>query len=211
MKDTKDTIPKTISKKKVLIVEGEDEVNFFTALLEHMRITGFEIHGIGGKDKFKSIFPALVRMPGFSDVEVLAVVRDADKDADAAFKSVRNILEREGLKPPIKMNQFSNKSKPIVGIFIMPGNSDTGMLEDLCLKTVENHPAMKCVNSFIDCVSKLDNPPNNISKAKAQVFLAAMPKLVNSVGLGAKKRYWNFNSKELTNLKSFITWAQSIV
>ena len=86
----------------------------------------------------------------------------------------------------------------------MPGNSDAGMLEDLCLKTVEHHPAMHCVELFIDCISKLEKPPNNITKAKAQAFLAAMPKLANSVGVGAQKGYWNFNSEELTDLKSFI-------
>ena len=199
-----DTI--TISKKKVLVVEGQDERNFFEALLEHMGITDYEIHSVDGKDKFKNVLPALVRTTGFSDVEVLAVIRDADEDADAAFKSIKNILKKEGLKPPTRMNKFSRTTdKPIVGIFIMPGNSDTGMLEDLCLRTVETHPAMICVNSFVDCVLKLNAPPRNLSKAKAQVFLAAMPEIVNSVGIGAKKRYWNFDSEELSDLKSFIS------
>lgn len=86
----------------------------------------------------------------------------------------------------------------------MPGNSDTGMLEDLCLKTVGEHPAMECVNAFIDCASGLNNPPKIMAKAKAQVFLAAMPKIANSVGVGAQKGYWNFNSDELDNLISFM-------
>ena len=86
----------------------------------------------------------------------------------------------------------------------MPGNSDAGMLEDLCLKTVENHPVMNCVNPFVDCISKLEEAPNNMAKAKAQAFLAAMPELANSVGVGAQKGYWDFNSEELTELKLFI-------
>ena len=86
----------------------------------------------------------------------------------------------------------------------MPGNSDAGMLEDLCLKTVENHPAMGCVQPFTSCISELEESPNNIVKAKAQAFLAAMPELANSVGVGAQKGYWNFKSEELTDLKSFI-------
>ncbi len=194
-----------ISKKKVLAVEGEDEGNFFEVLLEHMGITDCEIHPVGGKNQFKNKLPALVRMTGFSDVEVLAVIRDADENASAAFKNIRNILKKEGLKAPTRMNQFSsNTDKPIVGIFIMPGNSDTGMLEDLCLRTVEDHPAMRCVNSFIDCVLKLDKPPKNPSKARAQAFLAAMSDIANSVGIGAKKGFWDFDSKELSDLKSFI-------
>jgi hypothetical protein len=192
-----------ICLKKIIAVEGQDEVYFLDALLRNMKITGMEIRAVGGKQQFKDKLPALVRMSGFSDVEVLAIIRDADNDANGAFESIRNILKKEKLKPPIQANQFSEGS-PKIGIFIMPGNSDTGMLEDLCLQTVAHHPAMDCVRPFANCISELEESPNNIVKAKAQAFLAAMPKLVNSVGLGAQKGYWDFNSEELTDLKSFI-------
>lgn len=195
--------PKPIREKKVLAVEGKDEVNFFEALLKHLGIAGFEIRDVGGKDQFKKKLPALVHTSGFSDVEVLVVVRDAEGDADAAFDSVRNVLRDQRLEPPDRINQFSN-GNPRIGVFIMPGNSDTGMLEDLCLKTVGEHPAMECVNAFIDCASGLNNPPKIMAKAKAQVFLAAMPKIANSVGVGAQKGYWNFNSDELNDLRSFM-------
>jgi len=195
--------PKPIREKKVFAVEGKDEVNFFEALLKHLGITGFDIRDVGGKDKFKKKLPALAHTSGFSDIEVLVVVRDADNDPDAAFDSVRKVLRSQKLEPPDRMNQFSD-GNPRIGIFIMPGNSDTGMLEDLCLKTVEEHPAMECVNAFIDCASGLNDPPKIVAKAKAQAFLAAMPEIVNSVGVGAQKGYWNFDSDELDNLRSFI-------
>ena len=195
--------PKPIREKKVLAVEGKDEVNFFEALLKHLGIASFEIRDVGGKDQFKKKLPALVHTSGFSDVDVLVVVRDADDDPDAAFDSVRNVLLHQRLEPPERINQFSD-GNPRIGVFIMPGNSDTGMLEDLCLKTVGEHPAMECVNAFIDCASGLNNPPKIMAKAKAQVFLAAMPKIVNSVGVGAQRGYWNLDSDELDNLRSFI-------
>jgi hypothetical protein len=137
-------MPDIIRQKKVLAVEGKDEVNFFHALLEYVGITDYE-----------------------------------------------------------NINQFSY-GKPKIGIFIMPGNSDTGMLEDLCLETVKDHPAMECVNTFIDCVSKLESPPNNLAKAKAQAFLAAMLNIVNSVGVAAQKQYWDFDSEVLTEIKTFL-------
>jgi len=192
-----------IHEKTVLAVEGKDEVNFFGALLEYLEIAGSDIRDLGGKDKFKVKLPALVKMRGFSDVEVLAVIRDADKDADAAFDSVRDVLAKEGLEPPARMNRFSD-GNPVIGIFIMPGDSDHGMLEDLCLRTVKDHPAMKCVDIFVNCVAELDHPPKISAKAKAQAFLAAMPEIVNSVGVAARKRYWNFNSNELSDLITFV-------
>ncbi|MBC8234641.1 hypothetical protein H8E77_34290 [bacterium] len=181
-------MPDIIRHKKVIAVEGKDEVEFFRALFRYIEITDIEIYNVRGKEQFKTKLPALVRMPGFSDVEAFAVIRDADKNANAAFQSISGTLRKQHLESPNQMNQFS-EGKPKIGIFIMPGNSDEGMLEDLCLKTVQSHLAMKCVDAFSDCVSKLEIPPRNMSKAKAQAFLAAMPEITNSVGIGAHKGY----------------------
>ncbi|OHB68032.1 MAG: hypothetical protein A2Y77_01750 [Planctomycetes bacterium RBG_13_62_9] len=78
------------------------------------------------------------------------------------------------------------------------------MLEDLCLGTVKDHDAMRCVKSFARCVQRLPDPPRNPSKAKCQAFLAAQPEIVNSVGLGAHKGYWDFSSVVLDELKAFL-------
>ena len=196
-------MPEVIREKKVVVVEGKDEIDFFESLLRYLEITDVEVHEVAGKGNFKRKLPALVRMHGFSDVEALVVIRDADNDANAAFDSIRNLLIKQDLDPPEQVNQFS-QGEPKIGIFIMPGNSDTGMLEDLCLKTVKNHPAMECVEIFIDCASKLDEMPKNLTKAKAQAFLAAMPEPGNTTGIGALKGYWDFDSEELTDLKTFV-------
>jgi len=213
MHEAKDD-PAPIKSKKILGVEGTDEKNFFDALLKYMGIMDFDIREVGGKDRFKDKLPALRIAPGFSNadgspfVTHLAIVRD--KNSDNAFKSVVGILKKEGFTPPNKHGQFSNGS-PKVGIFIMPGETIEGtMLEDLCLKTVENYPAMKCVSEFATCVSDLESNPKNISKAKvqifkAQVFLAAQSEVVDSVGLGAQKKYWNFDSPALDELKQFLS------
>ncbi len=192
-----------ISKSKILAVEGKDEVNFFEALFRCMGINDVQMMDVAGKGNYEKILPALVKTKGFSAVTALAIVRDADISADAAFQSVVNILAKLSLNFPNQKNTFSS-GNPKVGIFIMPGDSNEGMLEDLCLRTSANHPAMKCVNAFGDCVSKLENPPKNMAKAKAQAFLAAMPDIANCVGIGAQKGCWSFDSPELNDLKAFL-------
>lgn len=204
----------SISSKKVLAVEGKDDRNFFESLLKHIGITDFEICDVGGKVQFRKKLPALVKSRGFfladgsSFVTHLAIIRD--KDEDDAFDSIANIVNETGLTPPTKHSEFSN-GKPKVGVFVMPGEtiSDGTMLEDLCLKTVESHPAMACVNEFASCISALEPAVKNIPKAKvqvfrAQVFLAAQPEIVDSVGLGAQKKYWDFESPALDELKEFL-------
>ena len=193
-----------IKSNKVLAVEGKDEFNFFDALFKHIGINDVQIEPVGGKDQFKYKLPALVKAAGFSDVEIFAVIRDADINANNAFRSVKNILKKQGFNLPNNINEF-RAGTPKVGIYIMPGNSDEGMLEDLCLSSVMNTSAMPCVNHFLECCKSLDVVPSNLSKSGAQAYLAAMPKIVNCVGLGAKRGYWDFDSQELSDIKVFLS------
>ncbi len=194
--------------KKIIAVEGPDDDNFFDALLRRMNIKDYDIRFVGGKDEFKNKLPALKNVSGFFNangspfVTHLAIIRD--ENGDNAFESVTNIIKKEGFTPPKKHSLFSN-GNPKIGIFIMPGTTVKGtMLEDLCLKTVEKNPEMKCVNEFASCVSAMEPKPKNMSKAKAQTFLAAQPEIANSVGVGAQKGYWNFESTVLEELKQFL-------
>ena len=193
-----------IRNKKVMVVEGKDDVGFFVKMLDKLNIFGVYVASLGGKDKFNDDLPDLQKRPAFSDITHFGVIRD--QDIDNAFESVANILSRKmGFKNiPSENGQFVSGT-PLIGIFIMPGNSIRGKtLEDLCLKTVEDHPAMQCVNEFASCASALENKPKNMAKAKAQTFLAAQPEIVNSVGLGAEKNYWDFDSPSLNELKQFL-------
>lgn len=203
----------TITSRNVLAVEGQDEENFFGKLLWHVRLLDVQIECVGGKDRFRNKLRALLQTSGFfqadnsSFVEHLAIVRD--RDQDNAFESIANVVRKLGLTPPSKHGEFSD-GNPRVGIFIMPGEKVDGtMLEDLCLETVQDHEAMRCVEQFASCVEELSAPPKNLSKAKAQVFkahvfLAAQRETVDSVGLGAQKGYWNLDSPALGELKTFL-------
>jgi len=195
--------PKEIKNKKYIIVEGKDDVGFFIGFLNHIGIQDFFVWGIGGKGEFNNELPLLAKVPGFSDITHLVVVRD--RNGDDAFDSVANILERkmDFSNVPSQSGKFSG-GYPKIGIFIMPGEIEGRMLEDLCLKIVEKHPAMECVNDFASCVSKLESTPKNLSKTKVQAFLASQPEVANTIGLGAQKGYWDFNSPCLTELKQFL-------
>lgn len=193
----------TIKEESLILVEGQDEINFFKALGKHLRIGPFEIKESGGNKQFKRRFPAIVRTPGFKNVKKLLIIQDADENIKGTFQSLTDKLKKEKLKPPAKLEEFSTGT-PSVCIFLMPGNSENGMLEDLCLKTVHDDPGMKCVESFSDCVATLDEQPKNIAKAKAQVFLATKPKIQKAVGIAAQKGYWNLDSLKLDPIKDIL-------
>jgi len=170
---------------------------------ETCKKSDIQIEEAGGIHQFKNKFEDLSKIQGFKSLEVIGIIRDAEKNRMSAFDSICDTVKGFNLKPPSEGKTFSD-GKPAIGIFIMPGNSDVGMLENLCLETVINEPAMNCVNSFIECTKTLSSPPKNIEKARVQAFLAAMPEIRNSLGLGAQKGYWNFSSDKLSDLREFI-------
>jgi len=207
----------TLRRDKVLLVEGKDEANFFHALLEHQQLNDVQVIEIGGKDKFKSEFPAFITSPGFDNVKIYSIIRDADENVNSTFQSIKNILQKYNQPIPNKIEEFAEQGNKKVGIFIMPGNKAEGMLEDLCLNTVSDHPIIPCIDSYIECMeerltlektsikeaTKFDLP-RNISKAKAHIFISSMPELVNSVGLAALKGYWSLVHPSLNELKEFL-------
>ncbi len=79
------------------------------------------------------------------------------------------------------------------------------MLEDLCLKSIETTHGYQCVKQFIDCCCKEKKLKiKNISKAKVQAYLAIKSPIVNSLGTGAQKGYWDFDHRCFEDIKKFL-------
>lgn len=162
-----------ITQPRLLIVEGDDEVNFFQSFLDYLGIDDVQIQALGGIRQFRTKFKAVVSARGFSEVQSLAVVRDADKNAQAAFQSIRSVLQTNGLSPSNSPG-VSGNTLPKVTIHIIPNNQDDGMLENLCLESVADDPAMSCVHDFIGCISgKFDNIPHEEAKATVRTYLTS--------------------------------------
>ncbi len=209
----------TIEKDHLLLVEGKDEIGFFQALLKHIDVQDdIQIIEVGGKDKFKNEFPALLISPDFPAVKKYGIVRDADDNADNTFQSVKGLLTQHNQPTPKAPGEVISSNDVTTGVFIMPGNAEEGMLEDLCLSTVAHHPVSACVDEYIACLHKnLEHEkenipkdphkhyfPKNEAKAKMHVFLAGMNKFVPSLGIAAKKGYFNFNSEIFNDIKVFL-------
>ena len=201
---------KSIEKKKILFVEGQDEIYFFESLLEKKGIDDVQIIYTGGKEKFAIELPAKKNLPGFDDVTSLAVIHDADMDVQSTFQSICSTLRNNDLKCPQKLSSFVSSS-PRVGVFVIPDGKSRGKLESLCLSTVKSKGIINCVDSFIECVTQESRSsgssykkPKDFDKARCRAFLAAMERDTPALGIAAKRGYWDFNSKKLDPLLDFL-------
>jgi hypothetical protein len=193
-----------IQKSRLLIVEGKDEEEFLGALIADLGLQEIQVAGIGGKTKIRQNLKALVRRFSFSRVEALGVIRDADTDPSAAFKSVKAALAAAGLPSPKKPLQ-PVKGHPRVNVMILPSSDSKGALEDLCLEAVAHDPANTCVHEFFDCLKDKDlASPRELSKARIRVFLSSREDPTLPLGLAAIKGYWPFDNAAFEPLRQFL-------
>jgi hypothetical protein len=194
-----------IVSPKLICVEGKDEVNFFSALLTNLGIINVQIFDFEGKSNYKSKISALINMQGFESVEFFVLIRDADENPpDSAFTSLVSILGSVGLPQPAMDQKFST-GIPQVGIFIMPGDGQSGALEDLCLDSIQFSEHFSCVEEYFDCIdTELSHP----SKAKVLCYLAGKDPYSNSLGLAALKGHWDFSNDSFNDLIIFLKYLQ---
>jgi hypothetical protein len=166
-------VGKAITQPKVLLVEGKDERYLFTRLITDLALTNIEVRDIGGKTKFRDRLEALMKISGHENITSVGILRDADTNPDGAFQSVCDALQKAGLPRPIAPLQPVGDA-PQVTIMILPGGESPGMLEDVCLESVVDDPAMPCVDEFFQCLGEqIKALPRNLAKARVRAFLAS--------------------------------------
>lgn len=165
---------KPISKPKVILVEGKDEELFFSSMIERLDLTAeMDVRPIDGKDNLSAALKALRNDPGYLMLTSVGIIRDADNNADLAFRNVCSALQNARLPMPNHALE-STGDKPRVTVMILPVGKPTGMLEDVFLDSVAHDPAMKCVDGYFQCLTQcLYELPKSLSKAKVRAFLVS--------------------------------------
>ena len=198
--------PQQIEASTQLLVEGNDQVNFFEALVNHMGINGVQIQNFGGVNDFANFLETLASTPEFRDgVGSLGIIRDAERrSAQPAFQSVQDSLRRSGLPVPQQMLQRFGTS-PAVSVFILPDNESDGMLETLLCRTLANTPLDNCIDDFFECATTSTGTSlRRPDKSRAFAYIATKPNPNVSVGVAAKRKYWDLDHAALGGVRSFL-------
>lgn len=184
-------LPQKVESKYQLLVEGNDQRNFFNAFIGHLAIDDIQIQNFGGVRELKRYLSAFVNVPGFREtVQRVGIVRDAESSASSAFQSVQSSLERAGLAVP-EHPESASDGNPSIYVLILPGRGKSGMLENLLCETFAGSKEDECITSFFDCLS--ENGVGEIRrphKARAWAYLTTKPDPHHSVGYAASKGYW---------------------
>ena len=196
-----------IHADRLLLVEGRDEENVFNALMARClgAEAGIRLIAAGGVNKFPPNLGAIrIAARARPTLRSIGVVRDADDDADSAFRSVCDHLHNVGYLPPAARGEFSD-TIPSIGVFVVPDGSSPGALETLCRRSVDGTDAAGCVDEYIECLRRQDAMQSrNADKSFAHAYLAAMRDPLARVGEGAQSGVWKFESPAFAALSQFL-------
>ena len=187
-----------IERPKQVIVEGVDDVRVIEALCNHLRIGDVQFVPCGGYDSLRQFLRTFSVDPDFRQVRSLAVVVDADENPPGRRQGVADALASAGLPRPDQPLESVSESELTVAYLVVPHDPPGTMMEDVCLNSVSDDPAMGCVDQYLECVSRADTPgPRQVwmSKARAHAFLASRDRPDLRLGEAAERGIWRFESE----------------
>ena len=199
-----------ITEKNLIIVEGDDDAYLFEKLLEKLQITGVQLHSLRGDNRLlPKVLKVFKNRPNFDELENLGIILDANESKESKITSIKYHLQTNGYPVPQLMNKLSDEGSPHTCFLVIPPNHEKGNLEDLCLMSVKEDPAISCIDSLFECLSEniaKENYPKNISKAKVQVFMASRKESCPHLGIAAQKNYWIFDHHIFNDVKTFLNF-----
>jgi hypothetical protein len=205
-----------ITLTRLLLVEGKDQFYFFKALLRHLRLLKtIEIRNYGGRGQLADYLNVLPAIDGFLGVTSMGIVQDAECDPAGAFDAVRGALESARSRHPSepRWERLSVPAEPIlkageaptVSVFLLPDPGTPGMLEDLCLRSVQEEAALPCVETYFTCLGDRQvRISANVAKARLHAFLASRPRPDLLVGQAAEADYFPWDSPAFRPLQQFL-------
>lgn len=199
-------MPYEPSGPKVLLVEGKDPKRLVPHVMRYLGAGDLEIECFGGVEQLGPEIRALAKSTGFRGVKSLGIMRDAEGNAENAFASVAGAVTSAGLTPPSKIGELG-LGTPKVSILILPDDDNPGMLETVLLESVEDQPAMRCVEKLFECVRGTGDPlPRNKNKARVSAYLATRIEggKQKHIGESAGSKVWPFEHAAFQPLCRFL-------
>ena len=193
----------------VLLLEGKDDDSVFFHLLSYYQIPE-NLFKRKKKDGFSQIINHLDVELDASGLERLGIVVDADVDLLARWQSLRNKLITCGYTdvpnaPRPEGTMIQESDRPVVGVWIMPNNVHSGMLEDFIRTLVPDGDLLW--NRAENCVNEIPEPERRFSvasKAHIHTWLAWQEEPGTLMGAAINKRYLNADALSAQQLMGWI-------
>ena len=198
-----------------LLVEGNNDQHVVWAICEKYQISQtFDVIDCEGISRILERLPLDLKQEAVAAVGILV---DADQDLQKSWQSLHDRLTPYGYeisaKPtPQGFTHLPHDIYPSIGIWLMPDNLQSGMLEDFVRLLIRPNDLLE---PFVEQIlSQIDKQPtesryDDIHRAKAYIhtWLAWQKDPGTPMGLALTKTYLDHNAKLC---QSFVDWLNRL-
>ncbi|MEM7539667.1 MAG: DUF3226 domain-containing protein [Chloroflexota bacterium] len=199
----------------ILLVEGAEDQEFIYQLSNYYQIPRgtFSIENKRGYERLIKNLPIDIEIR--SDVKSIGIVVDADNDIQTRWQSICERLQESGYfnlpdRPLEEGLILEQDNMPTIGVWIMPDNAYSGILEDFAKMMVPDND--KLWQRAIHCVDQIPAEerrfmPTHTGKAYIHTWLAWQEEPGRPLGLSITKRYL---AGDANVAQSFAGWMKQL-
>lgn len=203
-----------MANDSVLLVEGQDDKHVTTNLLfAHQLDKQFVVKDKEGIDNLTGTLTIELRA---SELKRIGIIVDADTSLNERGTSLVSILTKAGYAnfpkiPSVAGTVVRQDGRPTVGIWLMPNNSDDGMIEDfVALLVPAEDPLLPRAQAAIDAIPLENRPfaPADRSKALIHTWLAWQNEPGVRMGAAVTRKYLEPQSPTAL---TFVAWLNQLL
>jgi hypothetical protein len=197
-----------------LLVEGNDDQHVIWSLCERFKIIeNFDVIDCIGWEG--ALEQAEIRIKNPNNNTIIGIVIDADLDLQTRWNKAIGTLKRQGYELPELPNPTGTiilqEGMPKIGIWLMPNNKISGMLEDFIEMLVpQNDKLLEIAKASLKQIEELEiNRYKEIHYKKALIhtWLAWQENPGTPMGLAITKKYLTTENEVCT---SFVSWLEKL-
>ncbi|ATB43919.1 hypothetical protein CYFUS_009400 [Cystobacter fuscus] len=203
-------------REHVLLVEGKDDREVVYQLCNHHQLDNQNLFTVEAKDGYERLRDDLsvrLRVPA---LRTIGTIIDADTNLADRWHSVCDVLARSGYTelpaaPAEDGTILAAQGRlPRFGIWVMPDNRLSGMLEDFIQHLVhQGDPLIPRAQTSVDGIPPAERRFQDVHRSKALIhtWLAWQQEPGTPLGLAVTRRYLDANH---SLAQRFLTWLRNL-
>lgn len=202
--------------KHVLLVEGREDREVIYQLCNHHKLDNRRLFDIEAKDGYEQLRDDLSVRPR-TGIDIIGAVVDADTDLLQRWQSLRDALDRNGYPrlpaTPDEAGTIIDPGTallPKAGIWLMPDNRLTGMMEDFLQQLVqEGDSLLSRAHQSVDDIPPPERRFQQVHRSKAVIhtWLAWQEVPGTSLGHALTRHYLDANDALALR---FLEWLKNL-
>lgn len=200
----------------IILCEGMDEWSFLVNYLaflttEDNAFDTIQVINFGGISDLQRQFRQLIKMPDFSMVKSILIIRDAEKNPQGAKESICSTLMNNGFGVPNNPGEIIVSDNNIkVAYMLFPScdenGDEAGTLEDLCLRIISEpdyEGVLKEIDNYIELMEdKYSKDYPRVHKNKLHLLISSYDKYVDAkAGEAGQRGLYDWKNARLNMLR----------